>query len=680
VKKKILESACVALLLALFIAAAANEIASTSATYDEPVHIAAGYSYARWGDYRINPEHPPLVKRLAAIPLRNVTPIETPLFHPTEPSLTEIANEWHAALADPSAEWTFAHNLLYGIRGSALARLGRSSGFQVEGTDPLTRADFLNDADAMVKRARWMVVPFGVILGLLVWFWTRELFGPFAAILSLALFAFEPSLAAHSAVVTTDVPLACCLFGAVFFYWRCTAPHPALRATLSPQAGRGETRSALPFSPPRGEKVAEGRMRGVALLNAAAFVLFAAAAFLVKFTAIVLVPLLAILALVRRSKPAFALVGAAAIATYVAIWASYGFRYSAATDPVAAATSEQSVAAQRPLPGLPDRVGGHFPLEYSLRRYAADARFFDEHRRTPTEEEAMNAFQYAPIRGLGSVLLAVNRMHLLPEAYVYGAAFARERSVFRSSFLRGEYSDTGFGSYFFWTVLLKTPVPALILIAAAVIVVMFTRAHRVALRFAWIPVLIYLLVAVRANLNIGHRHLLPIYPFLFVMCGVLAVRWARFAPRVKWAIAAAVLALIAFTGWQSDRLSYMNVRDGHRFLVDSNYDWGQDLVKLRRWLDANNVTEPINLCYFGTADPRYHGIRHRNLFLGYEYEPDNGFDAVPGLLAISATHLAGAQWDPAAREEWRKFMERTGAQPIARAGQSILIYRLRGGS
>ncbi len=639
-RQRLIEFACVALLLALFIIAAATEIDSTSATYDEPVHIAAGYSYARWGDYRINPEHPPLVKRLAAIRLRSIAPVDLPAAHPSEPSLTELAHEWNAAHADPSAEWTFAHNLLYGIRGTTLARLGRSSGFQVEGTTELTRDDFLNDADEMLKSARWMIVPFGVILGLLVWLWTRDVFGPFAAILALALFAFEPSLVAHSSVVTTDVPLACCLFAAVYFYWRC--------------------------------------IERFSWISAVAFVLFTAAAFLVKYTAIVLVPLLAVLALVRRSKVAFALIGAAAVATYIAIWTAYGFRWSAASDPLAAAAQEQM--AQRPLPGLPDRVGGHFPLEYSLRRYAADARFFDEYHRPPAEDEAMTAFRYAPIRGLGSVLLFVHRRHLLPEAYVYGAAFARERAVFRSSFLRGEYSDTGFGSYFFWTVLLKTPIPTLVLIAAALVIVLFTRSHRVALRFAWIPVLIYLLVAVRANLNIGHRHLLPIYPFLFVMCGALTVRWARFKPAVKWGSAVVVLALVAFTGWRSDRLSYMNVKDGYRYLVDSNYDWGQDLVKLRRWLEANHVTEPVNLCYFGTADPRYYGIRHRNLFLGYEYEPDDGFDAVPGVLAISATNFIGAQWDAAAREEWRKFLEKTGAQPIGRAGQSILIYRLRGGS
>jgi len=654
---KLVETTCVALLLATFVVSAGMQIASTSPVYDEPVHVAAGYTYARWGDYRLNPEHPPLLKMIAALPLlfRGVTPAEPPELVPAgEPSLAELAGEWKAALADPSAEWTFAHSFLYGLRGSALARLGRGSTFQVHGTDPVERGDYLNDAGALVNAARWMVVPFGALLALLVYLWSRELFGAAGGLLSLTLFVFEPSLVAHSALVTTDVPIALCLFGSVYFFWRRTA-------TQSWPA-------------------------------AAAFVLFTAAAFLVKFTAAVLIPLLLVLALLRRTRIAFALLVLAALVTYGGIWAAYGFRYAAATDVAAAAADEQSLGAQRPLPGLPDRAAGHFPLQYSLRRQAADARFFAEHGRTPADGESQAAFQYTSIRGLGGILLRIDRLHLLPEAYTYGVAFARERAVFRSSYLRGEYSDTGFPSFFWWTFLLKTPLVTIALIACGIGVVLLTRTHRVATRFAWIAVLAYLFVAVRSNLNIGHRHLLPILPFLFVLCGALAVRWARFAPAVRRPVAVLVLLLVVLSGLfvltgsgpvsaVRDRLAYINElgggpAEGYRSLVDSNLDWGQDLPKLRAWLDAHHVSEPINLCYFGTADPRFYGIRHRNLFLGYEYEPDDGFAAIaPGLLAISATNRAGSAWDAQARDEWRKFLDSTAAQPAGRAG-SILIYRL----
>lgn len=649
-----IEIACVVALLAAFVFSAGLQIASTSPTYDEPVHIAAGYSYARWGDYRLNPEHPPLVKRIAAIPLQflGVTPADAPdVAHAEEPSLVELSAEWKAALADPSAEWTFAHNLFYGIRGSALARLGRSSGYQVEGTDAVSRADFLNDAARMVRASRWMIVPFGVALALLVYLWSRRLFGAAGALLSLTLLVFEPSMVAHSALVTTDVPIALCMFASAYFFWRATER----------------------FS----------------WLAAVSFVVAAAAAFVVKFTAIVLVPLLLVLLLLRRTRSAVILVAAAALAAYVAIWAAYGWRYSAAADVAQAAADEQSLGEQRPMPALPGRLAGHFPLEYSLRRFAADARFFDTAHRAPTGEESSTAFEYASVRGIGGILQKFDRAHLLPEAYVYGAAFARERSVFRPSYLRGQYSDTGFGSYFLWTFLLKTPLIALVLIACG-IVAATGPAYRSAARWLWIPVAIYLLFAVRANLNIGHRHLLPILPFLVVMCGSLASRWSRLARAPRIAVAAVVLTLVALSGLfvfapsgvasvVSDRLAYVNELGGgplagYESLVDSNFDWGQDLPKLRAWLDQRGVNAPINLCYFGTADPRSYGIRHRNIAFGYEYEPDNGFYAVPGFIAVSATHLIGPGYDPKARAELRKFLADRGAREVGRAGYSILIY------
>jgi hypothetical protein len=41
----------------------------TSATNDERPHIFAGYRYWQCGDFSVNPEHPPLVKLLATVPL-----------------------------------------------------------------------------------------------------------------------------------------------------------------------------------------------------------------------------------------------------------------------------------------------------------------------------------------------------------------------------------------------------------------------------------------------------------------------------------------------------------------------------------------------------------------------------------------------------------------------------------
>ena len=128
-------------------------------------------------------------------------------------------------------------------------------------------------------------------------------------------------------------------------------------------------------------------------------------------------------------------------------------------------------------------------------------------------------------------------------------------------------------------------------------------------------------------------------------------------------------------------LSFMNELGGgplrgYENLADSNFDWGQDLGTLARWLEANHVREPINLCYFGTADPRYYGIRHRNLLGGYVFEADRELDALPGLLAMSASNLEGVIYTAQTRARWAEFLTSRRAELVGRAGYSILIYRL----
>jgi hypothetical protein len=102
----------------------------------------------------------------------------------------------------------------------------------------------------------------------------------------------------------------------------------------------------------------------------------------------------------------------------------------------------------------------------------------------------------------------------------------------------------GFRSYFVWTFFLKTPVPALLAIAAAVVVAIKRRVPwRSRLAFIAAPVAVYLAASLTSSLNIGHRHLLPIYPFLYVMCGVLATEWRQWRATTRGVVA--VVALLA---------------------------------------------------------------------------------------------------------------------------------------
>ena len=98
-------------------------------------------------------------------------------------------------------------------------------------------------------------------------------------------------------------------------------------------------------------------------------------------------------------------------------------------------------------------------------------------------------------------------------------------------------------------------------------------------------------------------------------------------------------------------LSYFNVaaggaRGGTAHLVDSNIDWGQDLRRLKRWMEAHGVPE-VDLAYFGTADPQAYGINFRKVALFIDFYPDRPVvRPEPGrYLAASVTLLAGVYMD-----------------------------------
>ncbi|HWS71785.1 MAG TPA: hypothetical protein VN605_06700, partial [Thermoanaerobaculia bacterium] len=282
----------------------------------------------------------------------------------------------------------------------------------------------------------------------------------------------------------------------------------------------------------------------------------------------------------------------------------------------------------------------------------------------------------APIDFIGKAILFAARHHLLPEAYLYGFAYLRTSSFYRSAYLNGEYSSQGFPDYFLWTTLFKTPIPTLLAIALALFAVVRRRGDRA---FLLVPPLIYIGVAVGSAIDIGHRHLLPALAFLIVACGAIAPKRRLLATCAIVAIA----ALFVFAPpWNpaplfGHHLAYFNElaggpRHGYEHLVDSNLDWGQDLPALERWLDANHVTEPITLVYFGDADPRFRGIRHRNMGI-FAYEPQDTLPIDTKYVAISVNEYVGVL-EKATRNGWRERLR--GAALVGRAGYSILIYRL----
>jgi hypothetical protein len=163
----------------VFTALSVGSFTRESATFDEPKHLACGYVALKLHDYRLEYDSPPLVRLWAALPLMFTSDVHLNTNTPT----------WFRGDNND-----FYREFLY----------------------------TQNNADRLLYRARFMIVLLGVMLGGLLFWWARALFGFGAAVCVLILFTLEPNLLAHSGLATTDLGFTCFFFGSVYFLWRLT--------------------------------------------------------------------------------------------------------------------------------------------------------------------------------------------------------------------------------------------------------------------------------------------------------------------------------------------------------------------------------------------------------------------------------------------------------------------------
>jgi hypothetical protein len=698
IPRRVWEAGVVLLFGALFAAAVVSFSRNASPTYDEVAFLPAGYSYLRWHDYRLGPDHPPLAKQLAALPLlwRTNWPAQVDLQNgevstrPETDDESSLRRAWAMSFEDSDAYYDFGYYFLYGTRPGVFPHPEANTSPATVPPDPQA---FYNQADNLVFWGRMPILLLGLGLAGLVFLWAREWFGFLGGILSLALFCFDPNFIAHSGLVTTDVGISLFMFGTVYFLWRIC--------------------------------------RRVDATNVVLFLLFFGLAFVTKFSAVLLLPLFWLTVLGRMISPEPLLIGAAGrvklatfvsktalfaglfaaalLATYVTIWAVYSFRYSAAQNPATTAKVEAQILGAGSLASgpagvavasrIPYRELGYFPIEAAVRGSAAIKKLLTA---SPDgvvgNDDILKIMDEVPLGLDGKLILFAQRHRLLPEAFIFGFAHAEMKSHMRGTFLLGNYSNTGFHSYFFNVFLLKTPLPALLLIITALVLSLLRCVEkRLALIFLLVPAGLYFLAAVTSHLNLGVRHLLPIYPFLYVLAGSLVLeldRWRRTTRSVALLVmvgAIAVSSRIVFfpargLKWQivaPHYLAYFNElaggpANGFKELADSNLDWGQDLKNLKLWLVAHDIKDPIYLCYFGMADPRFYQMAYYNMPDGCRFEPQLGFDVLKpgGLIAISATHLQGVYLSPAEHDAWKRILEQSVL--VDTVGYSIFIYKFPG--
>jgi hypothetical protein len=234
------------------------------------------------------------------------------------------------------------------------------------------------------------------------------------------------------------------------------------------------------------------------------------------------------------------------------------------------------------------------------------------------------------------------------------------------AYLLGMTSDSGWWYYFPVVFAVKTPVATLLILALSIAAALWRRKtpafpHLVAL----VPIAVYVGISMLVHINIGLRHILPVYPFLFALLGATMAQW-----RPRYALVACVLLMAESLAVYPNYLAFFNVAvggaaNGPRYLLDSNIDWGQDLIKMKSWMDARGVKEICHL-YFGSADQTYYGIEGPGIPATRDHRAE-----ADCFAAISVTPLYGDYVKPG-EYAWLREL-----QPVARIGYSIYVYDLR---
>ncbi|MCE9606498.1 MAG: hypothetical protein K8U03_16520 [Planctomycetia bacterium] len=623
------------------------------ATFDEGSHIANAYSIAATGDYRMFP--------VAIAQQRWMT---LPLVLQGVPApATDQATWWY------SDNWGYARQLLY---------------------------EMGNDGTSILRWTRWMTSLLSAALALIVFCWSRKLFGTAGGFVSLLLYVLNPVTLSNGALATLDMSAALAFTGAMGTLWRVL------------------------------QRLTYGRLALSSLVWGLAFC--------AKFSALLLIPMGLVLVAARIAdgrpwdvqlgKPRvvttrlriFALSGLVMLAhivgVWLTIWALFGFQFQ------------------------------------TFRDYPNDLKQIY----TGTfEQVAEQAVRYT------GLLNFARSYHLFPEGYLYCFAETMRTTVGRASYLDGWFGIFGFRSFFPLAFFYKTPLAVFGLFLLGVAAHAARRLHQMRVEkrragsllwegaYATLPLVVLIVVyggvSIFSGINIGIRHILPIFAPLFILSG-LAGEWItagarRFAgqrnsplaqaaatdvevaPPAGWpscpdgflrAMYGAVFAMLGVLVLETvavfpNYLSYFNVasggtQNGYKHLVDSSLDWGQDLPALKEWLDQEGLIGGENgpriyLSYFGTTPPSSVGLKMQTLTehgvtllpgffdrqslestLRQPFEPSLS----DGVYCISATMLQtvylppfSGPWLESYEQNYRKILpyiaefERSGADPKRRA-------------
>jgi 4-amino-4-deoxy-L-arabinose transferase-like glycosyltransferase len=467
-----------------------TSVRQQSQTFDESLHLFGGFEYWKHGDFGRNPEHPPFVKLLASLPLLTMGLHEPPAILIPYFKVQDLVN---------------SGQLLYTA-----------------------------NADAILLRGRLMAALLSLALGLLVFLATKEIFGPFAAVIAVFLFAFEPNLLAHGAIVTTDMGLAFFLFASVYTFYRFSNKPSAARLALCAVA--------------------------------------TALCIVAKHSGVLILPILVLLALADLLLPSSELPSseklansydrkrhlrqlglsllAIAVVSYVVLWAFYGFRYTA-----------------RP---------GQLQLIPTLSVYAATLSHPHQH----------------------SLIDFLARHHLLPESYLYGWVDILLTRGARPTFIFGHLYSTAKWFFFPAVFLLKTTLTLILFLLLLPFARIYGRRRELVFLSIPIAFFLLAAIYSNINMGVRYLLPIYPFCIVLASAAAASLFARSVVGRFAIAALLLLTAFSSLHSYPNFLAYSNELFGGpahtYHFASDSNADWGQGLKWTKTYLDQH----PDNNCWF----------------------------------------------------------------------------------
>lgn len=597
----------VAAILAFMFVVSVLNANNDSAIFDETAHIGAAYSYVSQHEMRLNPEHPPLIKDMAGFPLlfMNLNFNVDQAFWKGE-----MKNKWD------EGQWESGRYLLF--------KAG-------------------NNPDKIIFWSRLPIALLSLLLGFFIFFWTKKLGGTIAGLLALSMYAFDPNILGHNHFVTTDLGIAAFTTFSFYFF---------LKFIKNPS------------------------WKNVFLGG-----LFLGLVQLAKFSSIMVFPIFGLILILY---------------------------------PLIKLNKDQQNIFKYKFKKLGEYLGkGIIAFAFSMVivwiAYFANTFNMSKDIVSQTIEANFPSTKTDNIKNVytNKILHSLNSNAITRPISTYGIGMSyvfRRVSGGNGAYFLGQVSSTAFPAYFPTVFAIKEPLPNLFLMLSAIFILFFNVIKNTfSYSQNWIKekwqklihflrtdisevaislfVILYAYISITGNLNIGLRHLFPIFPFAYILTAKTITTLLRKLKNYNFerVVGFSVFALVLFLIFEAASsypyyMSYFNQiaggpKNGFNYVTDSNADWGQDLKRLKSFLNDHPEIDKIRVDYFGGADTKY--------YLGDKYLPwyDSKRPLEEGWYAIAVNYRQGSIYDKTKKDS-DTYRWTMNLKPDYQAGTAFLIYHL----